>query len=130
MLWGLFLPSANNIPIYDGKDDYCGYLSPAHVASRYGLLDEFPPTDVWLNQVTERWQRTPLMLASTHGHEDIVQLPLSRKDVDTNLQDNHGPTLLAASKNGDEEIVELLLSRHDVDINSQDMNGRTALIAA
>ena len=61
---------------------------------------------------------TALMIASYHGHHQVVEL-LLRKGPDINIQNNNGWTsLMYASRYGHHRVVELLLSK-DPDINIQ-----------
>jgi len=61
----------------------------------------------------------------THG---FVKLLLEREDVDPNLPDSNGRTVLSfAAEWGREVLVRLLLERGNVDPNSSDNNGRTPL---
>ena len=74
---------------------------------------------------------TALCHAATHGHEAIVRLFLSRKDVEINPLDYLSRTPLAiAATFGHEAVVRLLLSREDVKADSRDTQGRTAFSRA
>ena len=119
------------------------FLKPCHIAAYYDLPDLLPVANELCNQVTEIFQLTPLILASSNGHRATVQELLCRSDVDINSQDKRCRTaLLAASLKGHEAIVKLLLSRTDVAINAItikspkrlftrfELAGQTALLAA
>jgi hypothetical protein len=115
---------------YTGEGHDVDMLRPSRVAVCYGLLGALPATGEWMDQATEIWRRTPLMLASANGHEEIVKLLPSRNDVDIGTQDLDGETaLFAVSRNGREGIVRLLC-RNDVDIYKKDSCCQIALFAA
>jgi len=53
---------------------------------------------------------TALMMASEHGHKDVVKILLEQEGINVNLWNNEGETaLILASKNGHIEIVKMLL---------------------
>ncbi len=69
---------------------------------------------------------SPLFLASSKGHTEIVSMLLSKK-AKVNLKLKDGCTALyAASKNGHAEIVDLLL-RNNAEVNVKTENGWTPL---
>lgn len=61
--------------------------------------------------------------------DKLIELILSHKNIDVNLQDDHGWTpLMYAVFNEDKNIVELLLSHNNIDVNIQSKYGKTALM--
>lgn len=73
------------------------------------------------------YDRIPLFWACSMGHDDVVELLISRgSSVDA--IDHYGATpFLAAVRNGKEEVVKRLLLLPAVDINSKDALGRTVI---
>ncbi|KAL8672903.1 MAG: hypothetical protein Q9168_002657 [Polycauliona sp. 1 TL-2023] len=73
-------------------------------------------------------ERLPIHWALSNSHEAIVQLLVSRKDFDPDVQDGSGwtPLMIASSLKEGESMVDLLLSK-DADINIKNFNGQTAL---
>lgn len=59
---------------------------------------------------------TPLFFAAQNGHQNVVELILTRKEIDINGKDDCGATPLhhAAGK-GHENIVQLLLAHDDIE---------------
>lgn len=75
--------------------------------------------------------RTALSLAATRGHVAVVQLLLSRDDVDVNSVDHWGRTPLSwASAAGQDAVVGLLISHKNIKVNLSDDQGRTPLFWA
>ena len=62
------------------------------------------------------------------GSKEIVDMLLSRSDLDVNLMDIFGGTaFMYASKEAEGlEIVKLLLERKDLDLDAKDNDGKTA----
>ncbi|KAG9185502.1 hypothetical protein G6011_08046 [Alternaria panax] len=76
-------------------------------------------------------EQTPLMVAASTRHKDIVELLLSTGKAETNARDDRGWTALRATiPYSQDEIMELLLRSGDIDIEARDNNGSTALIQA
>ncbi|XP_077981060.1 uncharacterized protein LOC144436210 [Glandiceps talaboti] len=74
--------------------------------------------------------QTALMLAVSHGRQDMVKLLMEAK-ADVNMQDEDGSTaLMCASEHGHLEIVKLLLSQPDCNPNLFDNDGSSALAIA
>jgi len=90
------------------------------------LLLNIPEVDV--NLIFEG--RTVLQIAALSGKEIIFELLLKRIDLDVNVRDNEGNTLLHNQNFGDrnfEFIYKGLLTRNDFDINARNKVGNTAL---
>lgn len=68
------------------------------------------------------------MLACISNKIEVVDLLLSRADLDVNIVDIFGATsLMYASKNKEgKEVVKLLLERKDIDLDEKDQDGMTA----
>ncbi|XP_030227842.1 KN motif and ankyrin repeat domain-containing protein 3 [Gadus morhua] len=74
--------------------------------------------------------QTALMLAVSHGREEMVRALLDC-GVDVNVQDDEGSTaLMCASEHGRSEIVSLLLDQPGCDISIVDHDGSNALSIA
>ncbi|KAL1955231.1 hypothetical protein VTO42DRAFT_8890 [Malbranchea cinnamomea] len=75
--------------------------------------------------------QTPLLWASTLGHDDVVRLLLAQKEIDVNSKTSEGYTpLLGAAVNGHVGVVELLLAKEGVDLNCKARDGMTPLAGA
>ncbi|KAL8712259.1 MAG: hypothetical protein Q9220_003410 [cf. Caloplaca sp. 1 TL-2023] len=72
--------------------------------------------------------RLPIHWALSNNHQAIVELLVSRKDFDPDVQDGSGwtPLMIASSLKEGEALVDLLLSK-DADVNVKNFNGQTAL---
>ncbi|UPL01305.1 hypothetical protein LCI18_012239 [Fusarium solani-melongenae] len=68
----------------------------------------------------DHWGDTPLSLAAEAGHERIVGLLLSRRDVDVNSRGNLSP-IVAATEGGHGEVVWQLLARTDTIWNPNEL---------
>ncbi|XP_038157860.1 KN motif and ankyrin repeat domain-containing protein 3 [Cyprinodon tularosa] len=74
--------------------------------------------------------QTALMLAVSHGRQEMVQA-LLECGADVNVQDDEGSTaLMCASEHGRAEIVKLLLEQPGCDISIMDNDGSNALSIA
>jgi ankyrin repeat protein len=83
-----------------------------------------------LNLKTDRGQ-TALSLAAEKGHSEIVEMLLTRHDVDVNTQDLDGQTPLGwAVFNGHATVVADLLLNPEVRLDIRDVEGRTPLSRA
>ncbi|KAL8891451.1 MAG: hypothetical protein Q9215_001495 [Flavoplaca cf. flavocitrina] len=73
-------------------------------------------------------ERLPIHWALSNNHESIVQLLVSRKDFDPDVQDGSGwtPLMIASSLKEGENMVDLLLAK-DADVDIKNFNGQTAL---
>lgn len=70
---------------------------------------------------------TPLHVAVSKEHQDIVELLLNASGIDINIQNNQGNTPLHISiSKGNEELVRLLLSK-GAKINIENKDGKTPL---
>ena len=64
---------------------------------------------------------TPLSWAVDRGHEQVVNLLMTREDVDPNARERNGRTpLVVAAINGNIAIVKLLLACENIELNSKD----------
>ncbi|KAI4161142.1 MAG: hypothetical protein L6R39_000102 [Caloplaca ligustica] len=90
-----------------------------HEAAREGKVGEVERDDD---------ERLPIHWAISNNHQAIVDLLISRKDFDADVQDGSGWTLLmiASSLKEGDALVDLLLSK-DADVNMTNFNGQTAL---
>jgi ankyrin repeat protein len=72
---------------------------------------------------------TPLSWAAGYGHDAIVQLLLTKDDVDIDLKDSEfdRTPLSWAAENGQDGIVTQLLDTEKVDVDSRDNYGGTPL---
>ena len=76
----------------------------------------------------DRYGATPLSLASTNGHAEVVEILLREQGIEVNASDDEGYTpLLKAIQNARDEVVNVLVKHKDVDINHKYYNGSTAL---
>ncbi|KAK2152065.1 hypothetical protein LSH36_340g00013 [Paralvinella palmiformis] len=74
--------------------------------------------------------QTALMLAVSHGRQNMVQM-LLEAGAKVNMQDEDGSTaLMCASEHGHTDIVKMLLGQPDCDPTIQDNDGSTALSIA
>ncbi|XP_015260876.1 PREDICTED: KN motif and ankyrin repeat domain-containing protein 2 isoform X2 [Gekko japonicus] len=74
--------------------------------------------------------QTALMLAVSHGRQDMVRALLASR-ADVNVQDDDGSTaLMCACEHGHAEIVRLLLATVGCDVTLADQDGSTALSIA
>ena len=71
---------------------------------------------------------TPLILSSSRGLKDIVEL-LIKYGADLNARDDGDTALIKAMDNGHEEIAQLLIE-HGASLNTKDVFGETALHVA
>ncbi|KAI9702255.1 MAG: hypothetical protein M1820_006187 [Bogoriella megaspora] len=69
----------------------------------------------------DRWDYTPLALATALNLEDIIRILLEESDIDVNAVDSHGHTPLhLAIFCGNKAVVRLLLQRDDIEVNRMD----------
>ena len=123
----LFLP-AYKYPGYsqDGPRNTLGI----HLAAYFGL-------DVFVSHLIERGvdpdsndsnKRTPLILAATHGHVDVVSLLLRNSRICINHEDVSGQTaIIWAAKGGHVEVLKMLVAQSGILVDHQDTDGRAAL---
>lgn len=70
----------------------------------------------------------PLFLALSKGNIEVLRLFLEKKDMNVNIKNQDGFTLLqAATESGHGDIVALLLSREGIDYAATNHEGRSAL---
>ncbi|KAK4214539.1 hypothetical protein QBC37DRAFT_148617 [Rhypophila decipiens] len=80
-------------------------------------------------ELSDDFQRTPLLHAAIQGHDEIDKVLLAM-GADLEAKDGHGSTsLIAASRWGNETTCKLLLDQGP-DIEARDKEGRTALMCA
>ena len=85
------------------------FLLNHSLSEYYGHVTTQAP---WINDVTGIKRCTPVLFATAHSYEETVQYLLSHVDVDINLQDKNGRTVLfVASQIGHEGIVKSLISQ-------------------
>ncbi|KAK5637663.1 hypothetical protein RRF57_013378 [Xylaria bambusicola] len=78
--------------------------------------------------VANSYGSTPLIRASSHGHDKIVGLLLAQQNVDPQSSDANGRTALSwAAAKGHETVIELLITDERLDGNSQDHAGLAPL---
>ena len=76
-------------------------------------------------------QKTPLIVAASRGHENMVKLLLDTGKVNTNHRDINGKTaLMSAAEQGHTAVVKLLLDRGMGGVTLKDKQGQTALFLA
>lgn len=105
-------------------------LSSLHILAVYGLPISCIPYDSIRNPniVTQMEQATPLMLATWHGHEDLVRFLLAHSKILVNLVDADGwSALMRAAGSGHEGIASLLLVCPDLQVNLVSTKGWSAL---
>ncbi|KAL8795226.1 MAG: hypothetical protein Q9195_002237 [Heterodermia aff. obscurata] len=73
-------------------------------------------------------ERLPIHWACSYSHFDIVELLISRKDFDPDVQDGSGwsPLMIASSLQEGDDLVDLLLHK-GADVNCKNHGGQTAL---
>eukprot|EP00946_MAST-07B_sp_MAST-7B-sp1_P000421 g421.t1 len=94
------------------------------------IVKELLKYDVDINEAIDDGD-SPLFTACWSGHEEVVQVLLSHKEIDVNKRsnvDNLTP-LYIASQEGYHEIVDLLLKK-GADVNTPDENDLTPLMIA
>ncbi|EFQ25939.1 uncharacterized protein GLRG_01083 [Colletotrichum graminicola M1.001] len=92
------------------------------------LLSQKASTDI-----KDLYNATPLIAASRHGHESVVELLLQAENVDLGHKDDFGLTALSwARKSGNARTLQLLLEGSDgeeVQINSEDTVTRKGVVS-
>ncbi|KAL8781654.1 MAG: hypothetical protein Q9213_005919 [Squamulea squamosa] len=105
-----------------------------HEAAREGKLGEVESllnANPRLATKKDDDERLPIHWALSNNHEAVVQLLVSRKDFDPDVQDGSGwtPLMIASSLKEGESLVDLLL-RKDADVNIKNFNGQNNLDVA
>ncbi|KAM0424179.1 hypothetical protein ACHAPT_010548 [Fusarium lateritium] len=73
-------------------------------------------------------QKSPLLYAAAHGHEQVVETLLQIPNIDVNPRDHKQRTPLSyAAEYGHDQVIEALLQTPSIDVNSKDEKQRTAL---
>ena len=115
-------------------------LEKSDIDVNKAINDSSPSCDRWSYQSYHGM--TPLMMASKPGGTEMVELLLSRPELDVNLAldtgpgrcvgfDGQGATALSiASKYGKNKVVKLLLANNRTLVNKVDAVGRTPLSVA
>ncbi|KAH6905368.1 hypothetical protein BKA70DRAFT_502069, partial [Coprinopsis sp. MPI-PUGE-AT-0042] len=119
------------------RNDFLGYgqesLGPLHLVSLYSIPIAYagPLNAHVVNEPTMRWSITPLHLAISGGHRNIVKNLLGSPDILVNVRNAGGHTpLMFACAEGNEGIVKPLLAHPDIDVNLVDNGKSTALMWA
>ena len=103
-------------PIGNDKDTFWQSLCAGK--NGVGLLSHFDTTDF-----------SSHIAAEVKGFDPSCFL--TRKDIDVNLQNNNGNTILMiVTQSGEYQMAEIILSRPDTDINLQDTKGNNAFMLA
>ncbi|KAI4191356.1 MAG: hypothetical protein L6R41_000143 [Letrouitia leprolyta] len=102
-----------------------------HEAAREGKLGEVESllnANPRLATTKDDDERLPIHWALSNNHQAIVELLISKKNFDPDVQDGSGWTslMIASSLKEGEALVDLLLSK-DADVNTKNYNGQTAL---
>ncbi len=96
--------------------------------SVYTLMATYQNLDV---RAVDNYNTTALMLASSEGRQDIVDLLLQHPGVDADKKDTDGYTaLMLASINGHTDVISSLLTSGRADVNADNLFGYTALMFA
>ncbi|KAL5270041.1 hypothetical protein ACHWQZ_G003503 [Mnemiopsis leidyi] len=121
------------------EDDSSWYLAPPsttyirlHKAAQLGDLKTIEAAcedQVDLNQ-TDKFLKTPLMVAAANGRADIVNILLQQEVVDVNMKDNFQWTALHHASHANQADIAQLLVQHAADIDCQALNGGTPLMRA
>jgi ankyrin repeat protein len=130
--------SSQAIMAFESYDGYVKNLptrmTGVHLAAFFGLKETMVSLLDSGNHPNSKdtYDRTPLSLAASSGHEAMVSLLLAKDGVDVNSKDTeYGWTpLLGAAANGHKAVVKLLLEHEDIDANSKDNEGWTPVSRA
>lgn len=111
-----------------------GRLMPAQRSKKFGGSNDIQTYDIYDDDVLDKFinlaQPEALLHASQRGHQDVVWLMLTQRDIDINSKGaNKWPALFHAVNNGHEAIVKMLLAR-GAKINLKNQDGYTPLVLA
>lgn len=81
------------------------------------------------NQIDDM-KNTPLMVASSMGRSEVVQLLLNTPDVTIERADIPGSPLTCAAESGNVDVIRILLDTHSMDLERTGRYGRTPLLSA
>lgn len=105
----------------------------------------FQPTDIYVRSKpginrqtngqgingTDYQGRTPLCVAAACGHESVIELLLTRQEIDVNFPTTSRCTpIFAAAIGGHTAVVEQFLARDEIDLNFPNEDGCTPLFGA
>ncbi|XP_063684849.1 ankyrin repeat and EF-hand domain-containing protein 1-like [Bolinopsis microptera] len=121
------------------EDDSSWYMAPPsttyirlHKAAQLGDLKTIEAAcedQVDLNQ-TDKFLKTPLMVAAANGRAHIAHILLRHDGVDVNMKDNFQWTALHHACHANQPDIAQLLVEHNADFDSQALNGGTPLMRA
>lgn len=84
-----------------------------------------------INATESTWRFSALMLAAIRNYENMVRFLLSLPNLDVNVQDYKGySVLICLSHMNNYNMIKLLLKSPTININLQDKQGNSALIIA
>ncbi|CAH0025863.1 unnamed protein product [Clonostachys rhizophaga] len=122
------------VKLFGGDSEYAqrvpGRMTAAHVAAQFGLSDIIRSlAGSYAIDSRNSHGRTPLSVASEHGHNDVVTILLEKEGIDINVMDTtHSRSPLSwAAGNGHSKVCQSLLNRDGIDPESRDSGGRTPL---
>ena len=75
-------------------------------------------------------ERLPIHWATSYNHPQIVELLISRRDFDPDVQDASGwtPLMIASSLREEDGLVDMLLSK-DADVNMKNYSGQVSALS-
>jgi serine/threonine-protein phosphatase 6 regulatory ankyrin repeat subunit A/serine/threonine-protein phosphatase 6 regulatory ankyrin repeat subunit B len=101
------------------------------VGGRHGDVGAFLLDNGALAETVDRYGKTPLMMACSHGQLGVVTLLMPHmKTGRVNHQDQHGRTALYYAVDGRHGNVGAFLLAHGASADTVDMHGETPLMAA
>uniref|UniRef100_A0A8H7K157 Uncharacterized protein n=1 Tax=Bionectria ochroleuca TaxID=29856 RepID=A0A8H7K157_BIOOC len=122
------------VKLFAGDSEYArrvpGRMTAVHVAAHFGLSDIIRSL-VGIYEIDSRNShgRTPLSLASEHGHNNVVTFLLEKEGIDINIKDTtHSRSPLSwAAGNGHFKVCQNLLARDRIQPDSRASGGQTPL---